>query len=100
MAKYWVTFRLTENLTRPGRYRALTTALSEIGSFHWSEPTSFVAFESNLSLEQVGLYLKRAVDPNIDLVLVGLSYTSMHCYVGNPVAFQNFHRHFPGAKKV
>ena len=74
MTVYWLSFRLGNETTSKGsyadRYDALKLALGMASGEGWEEVTSFVVFESALSIDDVGQVAKGAIDPNVDLFLL------------------------------
>lgn len=72
MASYWVTFRLERTSTYGIRHEALTQAVAGLGPRWWTEPTSFILFESVASIDEVAEVVKDAIDPAIDMALVGM----------------------------
>lgn len=98
--KLWSTFRLKRDATYDTRYAAMVKAFNEAGTNFWEETTSFVAFDTTHTIDQVAAHVKAAINPQTDLLVfrqvVGLETR----YVGvleKPTAFFS---HFPGAKKV
>jgi hypothetical protein len=72
MAVYWLTFRLEMNATYSNRHQALMDAVERISTGWWTEPTSFLVFESDQSIDGVAGTAKSAINPAIDLVLIGM----------------------------
>jgi hypothetical protein len=70
---YWVTFRIEEIGNAEARRKALYDAVSECANGQWwKEPTSFVLFESDLTIGSIAARLKRAIDLKNDVVLIGM----------------------------
>lgn len=72
MRKYWVTFRLKDNASYQVRYQQFIQSISDVvgsGSF-WEEPTSFIAFESEYSTDQIASHIKKAIEPSTDVALL------------------------------
>ena len=74
MAAYWVTFRISEKTVGgkdyETRYTALVGAIHSAAAKYWQEPTSFLAFESSKSIEDLGATFKRQIAPSHDLFLI------------------------------
>ncbi len=98
--RYWATFRLKKDATYNDRYNALVKAFEDAGSLFWAEPTSFVAFDSEHSIDAIAAHLKRALNPQVDILLLYITETASARYVGTPENTQAFFHHFPMAKKV
>ena len=87
MTVYWLTFRL-ENATIGGktyeaRYQALVDTLQKLTTRWWVKPTSFFAFESASSIENIAVACKRAIAPSHDLFLVREMDTKNALICGN-----------------
>tara|TARA_R110000787_G_scaffold281584_1_gene392996 strand:- start:1029 stop:1331 length:303 start_codon:yes stop_codon:yes gene_type:complete len=100
MTKYWATFRLTSNASYSTRYNALIQAFKEAGSNFWSEPTSFLAFDSKYDIDDIAQHLKKAIDVRTDVVLIREINVIDSRYVGVPGDLASLLHHFPEAKKV
>ena len=74
MAVYWITFRIAEKTINQRsyeeRYEALQAAILGRAGTCWSEPTSFVAFDSPQSIDQIATACKAAIAPSADLFLI------------------------------
>ena len=70
---FWVTFRIEEIGDDDARRRALEQAVSDCSNGQWwKEPTSFILFESDLSMGRVAAHLKGAIDLEHDVVVIGM----------------------------
>jgi len=74
MTVYWITFRIAEKTINQRsyeeRYEALQAAILGPAGTYWSEPTSFVAFDSPQSIDQISSACKAAIAPSVDLFLI------------------------------
>jgi hypothetical protein len=70
---FWVTFRIGETGNALARRTALEDAISDCAKGRWwREPTSFILFRSDLGIDRVSTRLKRALDLNKDLAVIGM----------------------------
>jgi hypothetical protein len=75
---YWLTFRIHDDAGYDDRRESLYKEIDTISDVWWVEPTSFVLFRSDQSMAQVCGVVSRAINPNVDLVVVGMpEYKSM-----------------------
>jgi hypothetical protein len=72
MSVYWLTFRIENDAGYRNRYDALIEAIRVISSKWWVEPTSFLLFESARDIDGVAAVSKAAINPRIDMALVGM----------------------------
>ncbi len=72
MAVYWLTFRLKEDATYSDRYDALIEQVKGIQHMWWVDASSFILFEATSSIDDIAKFIKGAIDPAKDLVLVGM----------------------------
>ena len=71
--QYFVTFRLEENETYKHRYGDLMDFLQDTSNgTYWDEPTSFVLFDSTDELQHIVSGLKRCIDNETDIVVLGI----------------------------
>ena len=74
MSAFWITFCIAD--ARVGsrdyreRYCALVDTLRADSLFWWDEPTSYVAFESNFTIQEIAKRCKSAIAPTHDLFLI------------------------------
>lgn len=81
---YWVTFRIAEVGNDDARRAAMLDAVKETTAGKWwTEPTSFVLFESSLSIDQLATVLKGAIDLDRDIVLIGMPHFKDARVIGN-----------------
>lgn len=69
---YLVTFRLKQNRTYQDRYDKLVSAIADVAAGYktWEEPTSCVVLGSKYEIDPVAEHLKKAIDPNVDVILI------------------------------
>ena len=69
---YGATFRLQHDATYEQRYQKLLEAFGLIGTGYkfWFESTSYVAFASDLSIDQIETVIGRAINLRTDVVLI------------------------------
>ena len=72
MAAYWMTFRINDDPGYAERYDGLIEAIRKLAERWWVESTSFILFESALSIDEVATIVKAEVDPTEDLALIGM----------------------------
>src|SRR5436305_14536610 len=74
MALYWVTFRIEDHgSTKPTyaeRYDSFIAAIKELKTNWWVEPTSFIMFESDKSLDDIATAIKKPLLPTHDMFLL------------------------------
>jgi FAD/FMN-containing dehydrogenase len=75
---YWATFRLDKTPPHDRTYNARLAALEEAirtsaVDLWWKEPTSFILFFSNLTIDQIVAAIKPAIDEKRDLVLLSMT---------------------------
>ena len=94
MTKYWITYRLhygnAGGQSYEQRYKALTTAVKDLGNSRWEEPTSFYALESEHAIEPIAAHLKKAINTTHDLVLIRKLDTQDALVVGTVSDFTIF----------
>jgi hypothetical protein len=67
-----MTFRIADDQQYAQRYDNLVEAVRTIASEWWTESTSFLLFESALSIDDVAAKVKDAINPAKDLALIGM----------------------------
>ena len=71
---YWLTFRIDEHTINGKsyneRYTALYAAIQTRATRWWLDPTSFIAFESDSSIDQLCTALKGALAASHDMFLL------------------------------
>ncbi|MBI4923487.1 MAG: hypothetical protein HY834_17245 [Devosia nanyangense] len=72
MATFWITFRIANDAGYSDRYDALNAAIDRSCDGWWVEPTSFYLVNSSLDIDALATRLKAAINPRVDLVLVGM----------------------------
>lgn len=72
MATYWMNFRIKDDKTYSDRYDALMTAIGDISTGHWADTTSFIVFASAEKMDSVAETLKNAINPDTDLIVIGM----------------------------
>jgi hypothetical protein len=93
MANYWCAFRLAADRAYRARYEAFLKAMFALRGrtgAAWSEAGYFLAFQAEAGLEEVGRALRTAIDPERDLVVVGVVGTGEAIVIGalrHPDAF-------------
>jgi hypothetical protein len=73
MAIYWLTFRVAENLGGNARRLALYEAVRQLvvrDSRWWKDPTSFILFQSEYSIDDIAENVKETIDVHEDIVLI------------------------------
>jgi hypothetical protein len=101
---FWLTFRLDDRAavkpTYSERYKALQDAIKDVSTaLWWKEPTSFVAFESELDIDGIVAILKKAIHTSHDVVLVR-EMNSKTARVCGAVADQDIFKLMPYLKKA
>jgi hypothetical protein len=99
MAVYWMTFRIEADDRYDERYNALIEAIRKIVTKWWVEPTSFLLFESELSIDGVAQIAKSEIDVTCDLCLIGMPQIKAARVVGK-VADQDLFKLIDFTKKV
>jgi hypothetical protein len=72
MATYWITFRIEADSNYEARYDALHKAIDKACSAWWLEPTSFYLIQSDLKIDQLAATIKAAINPRVDMALIGM----------------------------
>lgn len=74
MAVFWLTFRIKKDAGYEQRYEALKTAVNAVkeGTRWWAEPTSFILFKSQFTIDQVAARIKGALNTASDMALIGM----------------------------
>jgi hypothetical protein len=74
MTTYWITFRIADQTISgrdwSARYQALMDTIDQNSTKWWTEPTSFVAFESASAIDALAREFKAAIAPSHDLFLM------------------------------
>ncbi len=73
MATYWIAFRITDDATYSYRYDALMEAIRTNATKWWTDPTSFIVFSSERSIDDIAAVVEEAIDPSSDVALIGKS---------------------------
>jgi hypothetical protein len=100
MASFWLTFRIHHNRTYDQRYQALMDHLANAGAEFWEEPTSFIAFTADHTIDALGQYLKNAIDETVDVFVLREIGKDNTRYAGTFANPRTFPLHFPAAKKL
>jgi hypothetical protein len=86
MTVYWLTFRLHEEKISGSsyeqRYKALYDAIDKASTKWWTEPTSFVTFESAQAIGTIAAAIKQAIAPTHDVVLLRMMDTQSAMLIG------------------
>lgn len=70
---YFVAFRLKQDSTREARYAALEGALADAsGGKWWKDPTSFIVFQSTLTIDQIATLVSDAIRETTDIAVIGM----------------------------
>jgi len=72
MSAYWMTFRLENDPQYAQRYDSLVETVRDMAQRWWIESTSFLLFETALSIDEVAAKVKSALDTAKDLALIGM----------------------------
>lgn len=88
-----------DNVDRETRYRDLTEEIRTNCSKWWTEPTSFIAFESSQSIETLMAKFKAKISPSHDLILMREMDTKSALITGQ-VQDQDIFELMPYLKKV
>ena len=81
---YWVTFRIADHGNWKARYEAVQEAVKELtGGKWWTEPTSFLVFKSDHSIDTIASHIRAALDPDRDIAVVGMPDVKSARVVGN-----------------
>lgn len=99
MAVYWMTFRLERDASYSDRYNALMEAVGSACTQWWIEPTSFVLFRSDESLDALASMVKSTINVRKDVALIGMTETKGARVVGT-IADQDLFGLYPDAKKL
>lgn len=74
MTTYWITFRIADarvgTKTYEDRYNAFIEVIRSTATSWWAEPTSFIAFSSEKSIEGIATACKAAIATTHDLFLI------------------------------
>jgi hypothetical protein len=103
MANYWCVFRLAADRAYRSRYEALLNALFALrgkDGASWTEASYYCAFQSPATLDEVAARLGQVIDPQRDLVVVGVVGAEIVSYRGalqHPDAFAAL---FPNAREM
>jgi hypothetical protein len=103
MATYWCAFRLAADKAYRTRYEAVSQALFSLrtkGAGAWTEAAPFYAFQSELGLDDVAKRLAAAIDPDRDLIVVGVLGGPATAYCGPLQHPETFAAMFPEAKNL
>ena len=73
MATYWLTFRIHDDEGYEKRRDAVYDVINKLSTKWWVEPTSFIAFASGSSADQIATAVKSAFNPRTDLALLGMT---------------------------
>ncbi|HCK83508.1 MAG TPA: hypothetical protein DHW63_03015 [Hyphomonadaceae bacterium] len=98
MTDFWTTFRLHSDATYNERYRKLMDAFNTVSAEFWNGSTSFLAFSANVEIDRLAEFLKAAINPATDMIVVREISRDNVRYAGEPG--KGFLRFFPSAKKV
>lgn len=72
METFWISFRIADTNTYNDRYEALIETIRSVASKWWLEPSSFIVFSSSQKIDNIAASLKEAIDPEIDLAILGM----------------------------
>jgi hypothetical protein len=100
MATYWLTFRIHDNAGSEARRDALYDTISKLTPEWWIEPTSFIVFESDSGIDTIAARAKSAIDPRVDLVLIGMPDFKSALLVGKSGYFETLLQLVPFVKRV
>ena len=101
MANYWCAFRLAADKAYRTRYEALSKAIFALrgrNAASWTEATYFCAFQADVSLDEAARTLVAAIDPERDMIVVGVVGTSAVFYRGPLQQVSAFRAIFPEAR--
>lgn len=74
LTDYWLTFRIENTnaggLTPGQRRDALYSAIGDLCSSWWIDPTSFILFDSTKEIGAIAAKCKSVISPSHDLVLI------------------------------
>jgi hypothetical protein len=97
---YWLAFRIAASDDGEGRYRSVLAAVHDMAAGEvWSELGSFLVFQSEQNLEQVAGRLKAALDPALDIALVGQPNFRLATALG-AIENQSLFELMPGTKRI
>jgi D-aminopeptidase len=100
MATYWLTFRFHDNATSDERRDELYEAISQLATKWWIEPTSFLVFDSGHGIDSIAAKVKAAINPSIDLVLIGMPEVKSCRLIGKSDEYQTLVELVPFVKRV
>lgn len=83
MATHWLTFRLEDNATYSDRYDALIETIRERSSKWWLETSAFLLFDTGYTIDQIATDVKGVIDPNRDIILIGMPEFKSARLIGN-----------------
>lgn len=101
---FWVSFRLNDTPPNDKTYSERLAKLNEAirttaVETWWKEPTSFILFFSNKTIDQVAAAVKGAIDERIDLALIGMTEVKDARYIGAIKLQSDLLKLMPFAKK-
>jgi hypothetical protein len=102
MASYWCAFRLAADKAYRSRYDAFLArvfALRGKTAATWTEASYFLAFQADLSLEEVARQLTATLDAKRDMLVVGVIGTAEVVWFGQLQHPATFGELFPGATR-
>ena len=99
MATFWMTHRLEDDANYAQRYDNLVEAVRKISTKWWVEPTSFLLFSSERDIDGVAAVVKTAINPRVDMALIGMPDFKSARVVGAS-ADQDLFELMPFTKKV
>ncbi|HWL72054.1 MAG TPA: hypothetical protein VNS22_27240 [Geminicoccus sp.] len=73
MAVFWITFRIEGQEGASDynqKYVALQAVWHDITPMYWAEPTSFVIFEAETTIDILASKIRNAINPKTDVVLI------------------------------
>jgi hypothetical protein len=70
------------------------------GAASWTEATYFCAFQADVSLDEAARALAAAIDPERDMIVVGVVGTGEAVYCGQLQHAAAFRAIFPGARPL
>jgi hypothetical protein len=96
---YWLTFRIAHQGNYQERYEDLQEAVRLLTNrVWWVEPTSFIAFASDESIDEIADTITWAIDVDRDVILIGMrDYKSMR--VIGRAEDDDLFKLFPSTKK-
>lgn len=73
MSTYWVSFRIKAGSGYQQRYDNAVEAIRLKATKWWLEPTSFIVFNSEYSIDQIAAAVKAEINTSTDLVIIGMT---------------------------